>query len=348
MKTTGVATMTASSGTLRFGSDEEPGIRRRGTKRFTYLDERTGKPASQANLERIRALAIPPAWTDVWIAGDADCHVQATGRDAKGRKQYRYHDDFTADRASTKFDSLIGFANRLGPLRRRVDRDLRRDDLGHERVVATIVKLLDVTSLRIGNDEYARENRSFGLTTLRDGHAVIRQGRIRLTFPGKSKNRFDLTVENRRLAAVVKKCQDLPGQRLFAYEDLDGSIRTVASNDVNNYLAEYAGPGTTAKTFRTWNATVLAADGLAAVADDQDEPTKRSVNEVIDDVARVLGNTRAVCRTSYVHPAVIESYLEDTLLPSWNRKVSARPAGLTVAERKTVRLLRRAARSAAD
>lgn len=328
---------------MRFGSDEEQGIRRRGTKRFTYHDERTGKPASKANVERIRALAIPPAWTDVWIAGDADCHVQATGRDAKGRKQYRYHDDFTADRASNKFDGLLTFADRLGSLRRRVDRDLRRDDLGHERVVATIVRLLDVTSLRVGNDEYARANHSFGLTTLRVGHAVIRRGRIRLTFPGKSTHRFDLTVDNRRLAAVVKKCQDLPGQQLFAYEDLDGTVRAVGSQDVNGYLAEYAGPGTTAKTFRTWNATVLAADGLAAVAADRDTPTKRTVNEVIDDVARVLGNTRAVCRSSYVHPAVIESYLEASLADGWNRKVSARPTGLSIAERKTVRLLRRAA-----
>jgi DNA topoisomerase-1 len=327
---------------VRFGSDAVPGIRRQGKSRVRYVDERTGRSPSAAALTRIAALAVPPAWTDVWIAVDPDSHVQATGRDAKGRKQYRYHDEFVADRASTKFSSLVTFGSRLGPLRRRVDRDLRRDSLTHDRVVATLVKLLDLTSLRVGNDEYARANRSFGLTTLRNGHAAVSGSKVRLAFPGKSAHRFDLTVDNRRLAAVVRRCQHLPGQRLFEYEDLDGTIRPVGSDDVNAYLGEHAAPGTTAKTFRTWNATVLAAQGLAAMAVEEEAPVKRTINVVVQAVADELGNTRAVCRASYVHPVVVEAYLEGSLSRRWGRPVGARPAGLTVSERKTLRLLGRA------
>ena len=326
--------------TLRFGSDVEPGIHRTGTSRHRYVDARTGRAPSDADMARIAALAVPPAWTDVWIAADPSSHVQATGRDAKGRKQYRYHAEFTSDRAMDKFAGLLPFAAGLGRLRRRVERDLRGPDLTYDRVVATLVKLLDVTSLRVGNDEYARANRSFGLTTLRNGHAVVRGSAVRLAFPGKSAHRFDLTIENKRLARVVRRCQHLPGQRLFEYEDLDGSIRAVGSQDVNAYLSEHGTSGTTAKTFRTWNATVLTADGLARIAPDQPAPTKRTVNDVVDEVAGELGNTRAVCRASYVHPAVVEAYLEGDLAPRWSRPVSGRPAGLTVAERKTARLLR--------
>jgi DNA topoisomerase-1 len=329
--------------TLRFGSDLEPGIRRTGTSRHRYVDERTGRAPGDADMARIAALAVPPAWTDVWIAADPDSHVQATGRDAKGRKQYRYHADFTSDRASDKFDGLLPFSAGLGRLRRRVDRDLRRPGLSHERVVATLVKLLDITSLRVGNDEYARANRSFGLTTLRNSHAVVRGSVVRLAFPGKSAHDFDPTIESPRLARVVRRCQHLPGQRLFEYEDLDGTIRPVGSQDVNEYLGRHGTPGTTAKTFRTWNATVLAADGLARIAPDESAPTKRTVNDVVDEVAAELGNTRAVCRTSYVHPAVVEAYLDGSLAPQWNRPVSSRPAGTTIAERKTMRLLRRRA-----
>jgi DNA topoisomerase-1 len=330
--------------TLRFGSDAEPGIRRRGTKRFTYVNERTGRAPSRRDRARIEALVIPPAWTDVWIASDPDSHVQATGRDAKGRKQYRYHDDFTADQATTKFASLATFATRLNGLRQRVDRDLRRAELDHDRVVATLVRLLDLTSLRIGNEEYAKQNDSFGLTTLRNRHVKVRGKQIRMTFPGKSTQEFDLTVENRRLAGVVRECQDLPGQHLFEYEDEDGRIRRVGSSDVNAYLGEHSAPGTTAKTFRTWNATVMAAEGLAGMAADEDEPAKRTVNEVVDAVAAELGNTRAVCRSSYIHPIVIESYLTGSLLKSWSQPVTDRPRRLTVGERKTTRLLRRASK----
>ncbi|MEO7369474.1 MAG: DNA topoisomerase IB, partial [Ilumatobacteraceae bacterium] len=258
---------------LRFGSDQEPGIRRRGTKRFTYVDERTGRAISAQRLERVAALAVPPAWTDVWIAADDESHLQATGRDARGRKQYRYHEAFVDDRASHKFADLVAFAAVLAPLRSRVDRDLRRGELSHERVVATVVRLLDVTSLRIGNAEYARSNGSFGLTTLRNRHALVRGSTIHFEFRGKSAHDFDVTLENRRLAKIVKSCQHLPGQRLFEYRTLDGNVRAVDSVDVNAYLGEHARPGTTAKTFRTWNATVRAAEALFDASRDEEKPT---------------------------------------------------------------------------
>ena len=331
--------------TLHFGSDQEPGIRRRGVSRFSYVNEVTGRAPSAVDLARIRALVIPPAWTDVWIAASPNSHLQATGRDSRGRKQYRYHDEFTSSRAENKFADLIPFGNALGGLRRRVDRDLRRSDLDHDRVVATLVRLLDVTSLRIGNAEYERTNKSYGLTTLRNHHARVSQSAIHLVFPGKSAHKFDLTVESRRLAKVVRGCQHLPGQRLFEYRAADGRARGVGSSDVNEYLAEHAGAGVTAKTFRTWNATVRAAEGLAEAAQHEATPTKRVVNDVIDEVADHLGNTRAVCRSSYVHPAVVEAFIDGTLAQNWQRAVGKSPTGLTVAERRALRLLRAAARA---
>jgi DNA topoisomerase-1 len=327
---------------LRFGSDQEPGILRKGTKRFSYVNEVTGRAAAAADVERIRTLAVPPAWTSVWIAADPQSHLQATGRDARGRKQYRYHPAFTADRADHKFADLVAFGERLGPLRRRVSRDLSRTDVDLGRVVATVVRLLDLTSLRIGNEEYSRTNRSFGLTTLRNRHVAIRGGAIRFAFRGKSAHDFDVSVDDSRLARIVTRCQHLPGQQLFEYRSNDGEVRRVSSNDVNEYLSEHAGLGVTAKTFRTWNATVRAAQGLAAVSERAESPTTRVLNEVIDDVAVHLGNTRAVCRNSYIHPAIVTAYVEDSLLPSWHRPVATRPAGLTIVERKTLRLLRRA------
>ncbi len=326
---------------LRFGSDQEPGIRRRGEKRFTYFDERRKRVVtSRTELDRIKSLVVPPAWTDVWIAPDADSHLQATGRDARGRKQYRYHDAFVDDRANHKFADLVPFASALGPLRRRVDRDLRRDELSHDRVVATVVRLLDVTSLRIGNAEYARSNRSFGLTTLRNKHVIVRGSTIHFEFRGKSAHDFDVTFENRRLAKIVRSCQHLPGQQLFEYRSLDGTVRRVDSADVNTYLGEYARPGATAKTFRTWNATVRAAEALFVATQDEEEPTAGVLNAAIDQVADHLGNTRSVCRNSYIHPAVVDAYLEGTLAGRWQRPVSQRANGLSVSEKRTVRLLK--------
>ena len=330
--------------TLIFGSDTDAGIRRRGVSRFTYFNEATGRTASQNDVQRILALVIPPAWTDVWISVSPDSHLQATGRDARGRKQYRYHEAFTSSRADNKFADLVPFAHVLGPLRRRVDRDLSADDLSHDRVVATIVRLLDITSLRIGNTEYERTNNSYGLTTLRNKHVAVHGSTIELAFRGKSAHQFDLSVENRRLAKIVRGCQHLPGQQLFEYRSAEGTVRRIGSIDVNQYLGEHGGPGVTAKTFRTWNATVRAASGLADAAQRAEVPTTRIVNEVIDQVAGHLGNTRTVCRNSYVHPYVVESFVGGTLLPSWQRAVGKQPTGLTNAERRTLRLLRIARR----
>lgn len=327
---------------LRFGADSEPGIRRRGRQRFTYLDERTGRPAAKQHLERIRALAIPPAWTEVWIAGDERSHVQATGRDARGRKQYRYHSGFTASRAENKFSDLISFANSLGTLRGRVSRDLASGELGHDQVVAVVVRLLDLTGLRIGNSEYVRANRSFGLSTLRNDHVAVRGSTIRMAFRGKSAHDFDVRVDNLRLARIVRRCQHLPGQALFTYRTETGDARAISSNDVNAYLAEHARPGVTAKTFRTWNATVSAAAGLAHVTTLDPVPHAVRLNEVVEEVAGELGNTRAVCRQSYIHPAVIEAYLDQTLLPQWNRPVGSKPSHTSADERRTLRLLRAA------
>jgi DNA topoisomerase I len=276
----------------------------------------------------------------VWIATDRDSHVQATGRDARGRKQYRYHEVYTDDRASHKFADLAAFGAALGALRRRVDRDLRLDDLSHDRVVATVVRLLDATSLRIGNTEYARSNKSFGLTTLRNRHAVVRGSTIHFEFRGKSSHDFDVTVEDRRLAKIVRSCQHLPGQQLFEYKALDGSVRRVDSSDVNAYLGEYGRPGATAKTFRTWNATVRAAEALVVAAQHEDKPSKAVLNAAIDQVADHLGNTRSVCRNSYIHPAVVDAYLEGSLERRWQRPVSQRSNRLSVSEKKTVRLVK--------
>lgn len=293
-------------------------------------------------MRRITALAVPPAWTDVWIAGDADSHVQATGRDARGRKQYRYHPRFSASRSENKFAELATFGATLGSLRRRVLYDLHAADLSHDQVVAVVVRLLDVTSLRIGNAEYARSNRSFGLTTLLNRHAIVHGSSIELSFRGKSAHEFDVTVDSPLLARLVRRCQHLPGQQLFRYRTASGDVRTVGSTDVNEYLSQKAYAGATAKTFRTWNATVSAAVGLARAADAEHAPSVRTVGEVVDMVAAELGNTRTVCRTSYVHPAVVAEYLDGVLLPRWNRRPSTRPGGLTVDERRTLRLLRHA------
>jgi DNA topoisomerase-1 len=329
----------AQAGALRYGSDQGPGIRRLGHSRFKYVDDTTHAEPSSRHLERIRALAIPPAWTNVWIARDPRSHLQATGRDARGRKQYRYHPDFIATSAEHKFGELAGFGGALGSLRRRVRRDLARDGLEHDRVVAVVVRLLDVTSMRVGNEAYASENNSFGLTTLREQHVAVRGTSVRMMFPGKSGHDFDISLEDKTLARIVRTCQHLPGQKLFRYERANGLLADVTSNDVNRYLAEHGAVGTTAKTFRTWNATVRAASRLASV---DDSPTARALNAVIDTVAADLGNTRSVCRASYIHPVVVDRFLDGSLPKRWNRTIGQRPTGLNADERRTLRLLRTA------
>ena len=300
---------------LVYSSDSQPGIaRRRRGRGFEYRDAEGKKVRDAATLDRIRAIVIPPAWADVWICASPRGHVQATGRDARRRKQFRYHPRWTALRDANKYSRLIGFCRVMPRIRRRVARDLRRPGLSHEKVVATVVKLMEMTLIRVGNDEYARQNGSFGLTTLRDRHAKVRGGTVRLTFRGKSGKEVEAEVTDRRVARVVKQSQELPGQELFAYIDDSGERRTVSSQDVNDQLRETTGADYTAKDFRTWAGTVLAAVALRGLEGFESEAeAKHNVVKALDRVARRLGNTRAVARRSYVHPAVLDSYLDGSL-----------------------------------
>ena len=295
---------------LHHTSDAEPGIRRIGAgKGFTYRgpDGRAVAPATRA---RISELAIPPAWTDVWISPDPDGHLQATGIDARGRKQYRYHPAFRRRRDDRKFERIAAFGAALPRLRKTVDADLRRRGLPREKVVAAVVALLDETSLRIGNEQYARDNRSYGLTTLRSRHALASSRSVRLRFRGKSGRQYDVGLKDRRLASVVRRCQDLPGQRLFQYEDAaTGTWQAVMSDDVNGYIQASIGDEFSAKDFRTWRGTLAAFEALAS----GDRPTNRrdqasAVLAAVDEAAERLGNTRAVARQAYVHPAIDRAF----------------------------------------
>ena len=304
---------------LRYVSDSAPGIRRRRAGRgFAYIGPDGKRVKDRVVLERIGGLAIPPAWTDVWICTSRFGHLQATGRDARGRKQYRYHPRWRAQRDETKYDRLIAFGQAQPRIRRRVNKDLRRSGLPRERVLAAIIRLLEKTWVRVGNEEYARDNKSFGLTTLRDRHARVGTSRIRLRFPGKGGKVGEVDISDPRLARIVRRCQDLPGQELFQYLDDDGEVCSVASGDVNDYLRAISGHEFTAKDFRTWAGTVLAATALAELDPVASEAQrKRGVVQAIERVAEGLGNTPAVSRRSYVHPGVIDAYLEGrTLAPA--------------------------------
>ncbi|HET7725694.1 MAG TPA: hypothetical protein VFK54_00065 [Candidatus Limnocylindrales bacterium] len=294
---------------LRYSSDDRPGItRRRAGRGFSYRAPDGSVIRDRATLRRIRALAIPPAWTDVWICPDPAGHLQATGRDARGRKQHRYHARFREAREAAKFSRLLEFARALPQIRERVDADLSKPGLPREKVLAAVVRLLELSLIRVGNEEYARLNRSFGLTTLRDRHARIEGTQVRFRFTGKSGRRHEVTLRDRRLARVVARCQDLPGQDLFQYVDDDGVVRDVRSEDVNAYLREIS-PDVTAKDFRTWAGTVLAYRALRALQPDTGT-SRKAVVEAMKATADRLGNTPAVTRSSYVHPAVVEAYLD--------------------------------------
>jgi DNA topoisomerase-1 len=301
---------------LRYVAGAEPGItRRRAGRGFTYFDPRGRRLKDRARLDWIRSLAIPPAWTDVWICTSRVGHLQATGRDARGRKQYRYHPEWRAQRDDVKYDRLLVFGKALPRMRRRVARDLRRPGLPRERVLAAVVWLLEKTGVRVGNEEYARDNRSFGLTTLRDRHATVGSKRIRFRFRGKGGKAGEVEISDARLARIVSRCQDLPGQELFAYVDDAGDVQAVGSGDVNDYIREISGHDFTAKDFRTWAATVLAARKLAGVAQSETAAgAKRNVVRAVEHVAEWLGNTPAVSRKAYVHPSVIEAYLEGDVI----------------------------------
>jgi DNA topoisomerase-1 len=303
---------------LVYTSDEEPGIRRiRKGKGFQYAGPDGKKVTDAPTLDRIRGLAIPPAWEHVWISTRPRGHLQATGRDARGRKQHRYHPRWRQDRDATKFDRMAGFAKALPRIRRRVARDLRRDGLPKEKVVATIIRLLETTYARVGNEEYARENKSFGLTTLRNRHVDVRGSTVRFVFKGKSGVEVSVGITDRRVARVIKRCEELPGQHLFQYVDAAGERRQVTSDDVNEYLRAVTGEDYTAKDFRTWAGTVLAAGALhAAEGFESETEAKRKVVAAIDSVAHKLGHTRAVCRKAYVHPAVIAAYMAGQEIPN--------------------------------
>jgi DNA topoisomerase-1 len=289
-----------------------------------------GKPVrNPAVVKRIRALAIPPAWTDVWICPDARGHLQATGRDARRRKQYRYHSDWRACRDETKFDRMTAFARAVPLLRKQTDADLSRPGLPRSKVLAAIVQLLERSLIRVGNEEYARQNQSFGLTTLRDKHVQVNGESMRFQFRGKSGVRHTVDVNDRRLARVVRQCRDLPGQELFQYVDRDGAVQRVGSGDINAYVKHITGDDFTAKDFRTWWGTVLALTALRELqAGHTKKASEKNVLLAIDAVARLLGNTRTVCRRSYVHPGVIDAYLDGTVMRLFRRpmKIAARTA----------------------
>lgn len=331
---------------LTYTTDLEPGIRRiRKGKRFEYVGPDGKRIRDPSTLDRIRSLAIPPAWDQVWITTHPRGHLQATGRDARGRKQHRYHARWQKTRDANKFDRMAEFARVLPKIRSRVARDLGRAGLPRDKVSATIVRLLETTFARIGNEEYAKQNHSFGLTTLRNRHVDVKGSTVRFLFKGKSGREVSVGVTDRRVAAVIKRCEELPGQMLFQYIDDAGERRTVSSDDVNEYLRLASGADITAKDFRTWAATVLAACALRDAARFESETeAKRKVLSAIDEVANRLGHTRAVCRRSYIHPAIIDSYMEGTL-ESGLRITLARPRSrLKSDEVAVVALLRRIAK----
>jgi DNA topoisomerase I len=306
----------AESAGLRYVSDDRPGVRRKKSgKGFSYARPDGTKLSDAHVLERIRSLAIPPAWTNVWICPFADGHVQATGRDAKGRKQYRYHPLFREVRESTKYEHVVAFADALPRIRTKVRRHMTLRGLPRKKVLATVVHLLETTLIRVGNDDYARQNKSFGLTTLRNRHAAVEGSEVRFRFIGKSGKQWSLKVKDRRVAKIIKACQELPGQDLLQYLDQDGKQQNVTSADVNAYLKEITGQDITAKDFRTWAGTVLAALALKEVESfDTAAQAKRNLRAAIERVAARLGNTPAICRKCYVHPEVLNSYLDGSLI----------------------------------
>jgi DNA topoisomerase I len=334
----------AEAAGLRYVSDAVPGItRRRAGRAFSYRDSSGRLIKERKALARLRALSIPPAWTGVWICPDPRGHLQATGRDTRGRKQYRYHDEWRIIRDAHKFDRILVFARALPQIRTRIDADLRRHGLPRKRVLATVLRLLETTLIRVGNAEYARDNRSFGLTTIRHRHVEVNGSTIAFEFRGKGGRVHKVSTRDRRLARVVRACHELPGQELFQYIDDEGERRDVGSADVNAYLQEITGEPFTAKDFRTWAGTLLAVEALTQIgAWSSQRQAKSNVLRAIDQVAEQLNNTRAVCRKYYVHPAIFETYLAGTMVEQLQNGTKRGPAlqGLEAEELAVVRLLR--------
>jgi DNA topoisomerase-1 len=335
----------AKAAGLRYANNAKPGItRKRRGKAFVYHgpDGRVIRDAK--TLARVRALVLPPAWEDVWISTDPLAHLQATGRDAAGRKQYRYHAMWRTERDSTKYHRMLAFAEVLPAVRRRTRRDLMGPACCRPRVLATVVELLAKTFIRIGNDEYTRKHRSHGLTTLQDRHVKIRGRKLHFAFRGKSGVFQSIEIEEPRLSKAVRECQDLPGQTLFQYRDDRRKVRSLTSTDVNAYLKEISGAEFTAKDFRTWAGTLAAAEALDTMElPESKTAANRAIVAAVDTVAEALGNTRAVCRGSYIHPAVLESFRDGVTLS--RVPAAAAPRGLGGAEARLVSLLKRANRA---
>lgn len=302
---------------LSYVTDGAEGIRReRSGKGWVFYAPDGSKISDAAERKRIKALVIPPAWTEVWICPDPNGHIQATARDARGRKQYRYHPLYRDTRDKSKFRRMLEFSEILPEIRERVERDLRARDLTRRQILATVVMLLDKTLIRVGNDEYARDNRSFGLTTLRGRHVEVKGAKLHFTFRGKSGVDHAISITDRRLARIVQQCQDLPGYELFKYIDESGKRQTISSDDVNAYLREITGRDITAKDFRTWAGTMLAARELFALGPAKSQrEAERNMIRAIDAVAKRLGNTRATCRKYYVHPGLVRAYLQGLTAP---------------------------------
>ncbi|HZY62018.1 MAG TPA: DNA topoisomerase IB [Edaphobacter sp.] len=313
----------AKSAGLRYISDAKPGIqRRRAGKGFRYIDPE-GKPVrDKETLARIKSLVIPPAWTDVWICPNPKGHLQVTGRDAKGRKQSRYHPRWREVRDETKYERMVLFGMALPGIRERVEQDLALPGLPRPKVLATIVRLMETTLIRVGNEEYARENKSYGLTTMRNKHVEVEGSTVTFKFQGKSGVKHTVDITDRRIARIVQRCEDIPGYELFQYVEKDGTIHSVDSADVNEYLREISGEDFSAKDFRTWAGTVLACVALReATAFASETEAKRNVVQAIKQVAAKLGNTPSVCRKCYVHPAVLECYMAGEMLAAVKRPV---------------------------
>jgi DNA topoisomerase-1 len=333
----------AEAAGLRYVSDDRPGIcRKKAGKGFTYAQPDGRKLSDARVLRRIKSLAVPPAWTDVWICPFADGHIQATGRDARGRKQYRYHPLFREARESTKYEHVVAFAQALPGIRAKVREHMGLRGLPREKVLATVVHLLETTLIRVGNDDYARQNKSYGLTTLKRRHAEVDGSEIRFRFTGKGGKQWSLRVRDRRIAKIIRSCQELPGQELLQYVDADGNLQDVTSSDVNAYLKEITGQVITAKDFRTWAGTVLACLELKQLESFESlAQAKRNMRAAISNVAARLGNTWTICRKCYVHPDVLTCYLDRKLSIEIERELRDELTGLQPEEVAVLAFLQR-------
>jgi DNA topoisomerase-1 len=325
---------------LRYVTDAEPGIyRRRRGKGFQFIDAEGKAVRDKETLSRIKSLVIPPAWSGVWICQNPKGHLQVTGRDARGRKQSRYHPRWREVRDETKFERMTIFGGILPTIRERVEQDLSLPGLPRHKVLATIVRLMEATLIRVGNEEYARENHSYGLTTMRNKHVEVEGSSVTFKFQGKSRVRHTVDIQDRRIAKIVQRCQDIPGYELFQYVDKEGNHHTIDSADVNDYLREVSGQDFTAKDFRTWAGTVLACTVLQEFeAFESQTQAKKNVVQAIKDVAARLGNTPSVCRKSYVHPLVLDTYFSGAMIKTVKRKVEEEVAAQALREEEVALL----------